>query len=492
MKLKIKLLTWSAGIPVAMLKEKTAEKLGVHAQDRVLIRVDGKNQFTTILDTVKSGLLKENEVAVSSEIQEILQLKKKQKVDIELSPTPKSLNFIKKKLNNNTLSQSEVNEIIKDIVNNSLSEAEIALFISAMYKYGMNFKETVYLIKAILKSGAKLNLKNRFLADKHCIGGIAGNRTTPLVVSICAAGGLVIPKSSSRAITSAAGTADVIETIAKVDFSMKELKKIIKKTKGCMIWGGSLEVVTADSKIIHIEKMLKIDPESQLLASIMSKKLAMGSKYILIDIPYGDSAKVSKKKALHLKKRFEALGKYFKKKIKVVLTDGSQPIGNGIGPILELIDVIKVLNPSQQGPKDLTDKAVFLSGELFELAGKAKKGKGTALAREILSNGKAFEKFKQIIEAQKGKIKKIGPGKYSKNMLASKSGKIKSINNKKISSLARAAGCPADKASGLYLHFHKGDKVKKRQPLLTIYAESKSRLREAVRHYNQIKPMTIN
>ncbi len=490
MRLKVRFLKWKAGIPVAMIREETAVKIGVRANDRISIRTDGK-KFTTILDTIGGNFIKKDEVAISLEISHILNLKKGQKVEIGIAPRAASLDFIKKKLNNHPLSKKEIFEIIKDVVNNSLSDPEIALFISGMYKHGMTMKETIYLIEGIMKSGNTLNLKNKFIVDKHSIGGIAGNRTTPLVVSICSAAGLTCPKTSSRAITSAAGTADVIETIAKVDFSINELKKIIHKTNACMIWGGSLEIVPADAKIIHIEKILKIDPESQLLASIMSKKLAVGSNYILIDIPYGKSAKVSKKKALDLKKEFEYLGKYFKKHLRCVLTDGSQPIGNGIGPALELIDVINILNPDKKGPFDLQKKAIFLSGQILELCKKAKKGKGEEMAREILFSGKAFEKFKQIIAAQGGAIKELVPGKFNQTIVADKKGKIMEIDNKKINSLARTAGCPGDKFSGIYLHVHKNYKVKKGNKLLTIYAESKSRLKEAVKFYNQIKPISI-
>jgi AMP phosphorylase len=322
MELKIKLLKWSAGIPVAMLNKKTAKKIGVHIKDKISLRTLSTHpkEISTIIDTVKS-LVKEDEIAVSSELKNRLSLRIGQKVDVNLAIMPKSLFFIKKKLNKKSLSKKEIDEIIKDIVNNSLSEVEIALFISGMYEQGMNLKETIYLIKAILKSGNKFVSKSKFVVDKHSIGGIPGNRTTPIVVAICASAGLTMPKSSSRAITSAAGTADVIETIASVEFPMKRLKKIVKKTNACLIWGGGLDIVPADSKIIKVEKMLKIDPEAQLLASIMSKKLAMGAKYIIIDIPYGKTAKVNKSKALKLKRKFEHLGKYFNRKLKCVLTD---------------------------------------------------------------------------------------------------------------------------------------------------------------------------
>jgi putative thymidine phosphorylase len=494
MELKVKFSKWSAGLPVVMLNKKTALKLGVHTQGRISIKTLSKypKEISSIIDTIEGNSVKENEILVSSEVRKRLGLRVKQKVDINLSPEPKSLNFIKKKLNNKRLTEKEITQIIQDIVNNSLSEPEVALFVAAMYKHGMTTKETVYLIKAILKFGNTLKINKEFVVDKHSIGGISGNRTTPIVVAICAAAGLTFPKTSSRAITSEAGTVDVIETIANVSFPMKELKKILKKTNAFIVWGGSLGMVPADSKIIKIEKILKIDPKSQLIASIMSKKFAVGSKYILIDIPYGKNAKVNKEKAEELKKKFIEIGNHFKKKVEVVLTDGSQPIGNGIGPALELIDVIKILDPEKQGPKDLEKKSVFLAGEIFEMTGKAKKGKGIKLAEEILSSGKAFEKFKQIIKIQGGSLKKIKEAKFKKDIFAKKSGKIKGINNKKIISLARILGCPVDKSSGIYLYFHNGENVKKSQKILTFYSETKTRLTEAVRFYNEKNPIKIN
>ena len=491
MKLKVKLLNWNAGVPVAMLHHELAGALGVHIRDRISIKTSSKEIYT-VVDTIGT-LIRKNEIAVSSELKERLNLKKGQNVDVNIAEATKSLTFIKKKLNNQTLSEEEIQEIIKDVINNAISESEIAMFVSAMYKYGMNFKETIYLIKAILETGNKLNLKNKLIADKHSIGGIAGNRTTPIIVSICAAAGLIMPKTSSRAITSAAGTADVIEKIASVDFSISDVKKIVKKTGACMVWCGGFGMVPADSKIIKVEKLLKIEPKAQLLASIISKKLAVGSNYILIDIPYGKSAKFGKKKSLELKRDFEKLGKYFKRKLKVVLTDGSQPIGNGIGPALELIDVLNILNPKKQGPKDLESKSIFLSGELLELTGKAKKGQGERMALEILASGKAFEKFKEIIKAQGGdtNFEKLQPAKFKKNIHAKKSGKIKEIDNKKINALARVAGCPVDKSSGLYLYYHVGKKVKKGEVILTVYSETRSRLNQAVAFYWKEKPIKI-
>ncbi len=489
MELKVKFLNWIAGLPVAMLNEETALELGVGPKDRILIKTTRSDErsFTTIIDTVKK-FVKKKEILVSTEIKDVLGLKSNQIVDVSIAEIPKSLDYIKNKLLSKRFSREEIFTIIKDVMSNSLSESEIALFVSAMYQKGMNFKETVYLIEAILNSGESLKLNSEIVVDKHCVGGLPGNRTTPLVVSICAAEGLTFPKNSSRAITSAAGTADVIETIAKVDFKMQEIKKIVEKTNACMVWGGSLEIVPADAKIIQIEKSLKIDPKAQLLASIMSKKLAVGSTHILIDLPYGKTAKLAnKQKALDLKKDFEKLGRHFNKKLKCVLTDGCQPIGNGIGPVLEMMDVIKILNPKERGPRDLEEKSIFLSGEIFELTGKAKKGEGDNLAREILYSGKAFEKFKEIIKAQGGKVNGLSFAKYSKDFFANKKVKIKEINNHLISSLARTAGAPGYKSAGVYLHAHVGNEIKKGERIITIYAESKERLDKAIKFYNDEK-----
>ncbi len=492
MKLKTKFLRWSAGVPTAMLNKKTAEKIGIHSRDRISIRTYSRYpKETSVLVDIVEGIVRPGDIALSSEIRKSMKLRKNQPVDVNLSTIPQSTFYIKDKLDGKKLTPEQIKEIIKDIVNNSLSQAELSLFVSSMYIRGMDFKETISLIEAILASGNLLKLKKKLIVDKHSVGGVPGNRTTPIIVSICAAAGLTIPKTSSRSITSAAGTADVIETIAKVEFSIEELKKIIKKTNACMVWGGALGMVPADSKILDTEKILKIDPEAQLLASIISKKLAVGSDYILIDIPYGKRAKVSKKKALNLKKKFVKLGTYFKKEIRVVLTKGNQPIGNGIGPALELMDILKILNPESEGPKDLEEKSLFLAGELLEMTEKAKKGKGIEMAKKIIQSGDALKKFGQIIKAQEGDFKNIKFAKFKKDMLAHKSGKVTDIHNKKINATARFAGCPVDKSAGLYLYHHIGDKIKKGEKLITVYAESKSRLNSAVNFFYKSKPIRI-
>lgn len=483
MELKVKFSKWDAGIPVSILNKETATTLGINIEETIVISTisNHSKKVSSAVHIVDGNLVKKNEIFVSSEVRKKINLKKGQKVNVTITPESKSLEYIKKKLNKKTLSLEEIDQIVKDIVNNAISEPEIALFVAGASLNGMNMKEVIYLTSSILKHGNKLNLKSDLVVDKHSIGGIPGNRTTPIIVSICAAAGLIFPKTSSRAITSEAGTSDVVETIAEVEFNLDELKKIIKKTGAFMVWGGSFGIAPADAEIIKVEKSLKIDPKSQLLASIMAKKLAVGSNHILIDIPYGKGAKVSREKAESLKKDFMEIGKYFHKNVSVALTDGSQPIGNGIGPALELIDIIKILNPQEKGPEDLEKKSVFLAGKILEMTKKAKEGQGTKMAEEILNSGMAFAKFKEIIKAQNGNLNRIKPAKLKKEIHSKTSGKVKSIDNKKIISLARILGCPGDKSSGIYLHAHVGEKVSKGNPILTLFSESKNSLNAGIK-----------
>ncbi len=486
MKLRVKILKFLAGKPVCMVHEETAEDMSLHMDNRVSIKKN-KKRIISIVDFSKA--LNKNEIAVSDEIVKNLRVKTGDIVDVEVTERPHSIDLINKKLKGHELAKEEIKKIIKDIAENELTEAEIAFFISAVYEKDMNLRETKDLISAMIESGSKLRLRGK-VADKHSIGGVAGNRTTPIVVSICTTTGLVMPKTSSRAITSAAGTADTIETLAKVDFSVQEIKEILKKTNACFVWGGTLGLAPADDKIIKVGRIMKIDPTAQLLASILSKKISVDSKYVLIDIPFGKSAKVSKRQAEKLKLKFLYLGKKFGLKLEVVLTDGSHPIGRGVGPVLEMRDVIKVLRRDKDAPKDLEEKSIMLSGRILEMTEKARPGKGHNLARQILDSGKAWIKFQEIIRAQQGKIKKLIPGKYKYIIRAHNSGKIEHINNNLINSLARAAGCPEDKAAGVYF-YKKLEELKKGENIFSIYATSEEKLEHAKKFYQKNKKEMI-
>lgn len=489
MKLKIRKFMVDAGRPIVFMHENTAKNLDVHVGDRVEIQKNSK-KIIAVVDLVLDFLHK-NEIALSRDILSFETLKSGDLVNVRPIISSRSSLFITKKMLGEKLNKKEIYLIIEDIVNNVLTEPEIAYFVSSVFEKGLDLEETIFLTEAIYKTGNILSWNSKKIADKHSIGGIPGNRTSPIVVSICAAAGLTLPKTSSRAITSAAGTADVMEVITKVDFKASDLQKIVKKTGACLAWGGSLGLAPADDKLIRVERILNVDPESQLIASIIAKKLAVGSKYVLIDIPYGEGAKVSKSEAERLKNKFLMIAKYFDINIKVVLTLGNQPIGNGIGPVLEIIDVLKVLKRSPNGPRDLERKSIFLAGQLLEMTGEAKKGGGEKVAQEILESGKALEKFNEIVRAQGRKNIKLTPGKFKKTIISLKKGKLEKIDNKIINILGRKLGCPIDKRAGIYIHKHLGERVGKRDEVITFYAESIVKLKDALSFYKTARPIKI-
>lgn len=493
MKLKTKNFNWLAGRPVVILNNKTAKKLNVTVDERVSIKFS-KKRIYAIVD-IFPKLVEDNQIGISNEIQSALKLKNNSIVEIGASELSESSKLIKKKLLGEVLSKKELSLLISEIVHNNITEAEIAYFVAAEKVNGMTMNEIISLTESMIENGKRIKFsKDKKIIDKHCVGGIAGNRTTPIVVAICASAGFIFPKTSSRAITSASGTADTIEAISNVEFTTKEIKKIAIKAGGCFAWGGSLGLAPSDDKIIEVEKILKLDVEPQLLASIMSKKVSVGAKYLLIDIPYGKNAKIkSRKNAKSLGKKFRELSKHFKIKIKIAYTDGSLPIGNGVGPTLEIRDIVAVLQNNPRAPQDLKEKSLYLSAMLFQLLGvkNAKKK-----AKEILESGKAYEKFKEIINMQNKKedfekrIKEMEYAKFLKIIRAKKTSRIREINNFKINSLGRILGSPETKTAGLFIHKKKG-KIKKGEPIVTIYSESKSKLADGITFIKKFNPIIL-
>lgn len=481
MKLKVKDMDIATGgIKVIIVNQNDAAKLDLHHGDRVLIR-KGRRETTVVVDIGESSrAAPPGSVGVFEEVLDHLHAVHNDEVELYITKKPESVHLIRKKLDGGKLTEKEINEIVQDIVDDKLIDIELTYFVAACYSAGMSMQETKYLTMAMVNTGDILKLRTKKIFDKHCIGGVAGNRTTMLAVPICAAAGLVMPKTSSRSITSPAGTADTMEFLANVCLSMKDMKKVVEKTKACIVWGGALNLAPADDKIIHVENPLSVDAEGQLLASIMAKKKSVSSTHVLIDIPVGRGAKVHKRKeALKLKRDFEKLGKALGMKIKVVITDGSQPIGNGIGPSLEARDVLLVLKNDPHAPGDLREKSLKMAGMLIEMSGKAGKGKGYRVAKEMLESGKAYRKMVDIIKAQGGKepdIRKIKKAKFRAQVRSKKAGRIAYIDNKTISKVARIAGAPIDKYAGIYLYKHVGEKVKKKEKLLTIHAESRQKL----------------
>ena len=472
----------TGGTLVAILNRKDAMMLDVHTGDRLRI-TRGNHSTVAVLDIAESKkVVKRGHIGLMEEVLKKLHAKQGSNVSISLEEKPRSIALIKRKLDGKKLTYEEIYTIVDDIVHNRLTSVEITYFVSAGYVQGIDMEETVALTKAMINTGDVLKIDCYPIVDKHCIGGVAGNRTTMVVVPILVAAGYCMPKTSSRAITSPAGTADTMEVLCDVNFNINQIKSIVKKAGGCIVWGGAVNLAPADDKIITVEHPLRIDAEGQLLASILAKKGSVSATHVLIDIPIGKGAKVTRiDKAKRLKKLFLKIGRRLGMNVKVIMTDGSEPIGNGIGPALEARDVLWVLTNHENAPRDLKQKSLLMASKImrdYPLSGWKRK-QCYRHAKYLLESGKAWDVMQRIIKAQGPKVtdwKKIKLGKHKFDHVAWKDGKVKHIDNVSISRIASVAGAPFDKGAGIYLYRHVGDKVKKGDVLFTVYAENKQKL----------------
>lgn len=497
MKFKVKDMDIETGGPlIVAINYKDAKLLDLHKGDRIQISTKLRKTIAIVDIAETSKSISQGEVGLFEEVIKKLKAKDKTKVYLSLVDKPDSIAYIKKKLDGDKLNYQEIREIIKDISEDRLSDIELSFFIAAAYTKIMDNEETVNLTKAMINTGDILKFDQSVIIDKHCIGGVAGNRTTMIAVPIVVAAGLTMPKTSSRSITSPAGTADTMEVLCPVTFIKSKIKKIVRKTGGCMVWGGAMNLAPADDKIIRVEHPLNIDAKSQLLASILAKKASVSSNHVLIDIPTGIGSKMPDlKKAKELKEDFEYIGKKLGMKIKVIMTDGTEPIGFGLGPVLEARDVLHVLRNDPEKPRDLMKKGVHVAGLLLEMGGKVRKGKGEQMALDLLLSGKAYDKFIEIIKAQGGK--EISPyelplSKYKEDIRAKKAGKVVRIDNKFMAKTAKIAGAPDDKGAGVFLHKKTGSIVKKGDILFTIYSENKFKLNFAKKIYKETKGIHIH
>jgi thymidine phosphorylase len=393
--------------------------------------------------------------------------------------------IVRSKIYGNQLSEEQLTQIIKDITLGRYSDIQISSFLTACAGGRMSEGEIIDLTKAMINAGDVLSWDSDIIVDKHCVGGLPGNRTTPIIVAIVAQFGLTMPKTSSRAITSPSGTADTMEVLAPVKLDIVSIKDVVGKENGCIVWGGSVALSPADDILIRVETALNLDSEGQLIASILSKKIAAGSTHVLIDIPIGPTAKVrSEEMANTLKSYLESVAVTFNIVVKVIFSDGAQPVGYGIGPTLEARDVVSVLKCNKDAPRDLRQRAITLAGNIIEFSPKVKEGEGCQIATDILDSGAAWEKFQAICNAQGG-MREIAKAKYTHSYRAKINGIVTQIDNRYIATIAKLAGAPNDKVAGVDLHVFVKDEVKQGDVLFTIHSDSEGELEYVLNYLNE-------
>ncbi len=465
---------------IVVLNAKDCEKHGIKCGDGLIMHLKG--QTIGVYVDVTEKLVDPGRVGIFEDLSERFEIESGEKIEFSLFGKPSSLEALQKKLSAKELEYKEIYAIVSDIVSRKLNDVAVAFFIASSFFEKISIKELSYLIKAMVETGEKIKLKG-IVVDKHSVGGLCGNETTPIIVAIIAGLGVNIPKTSSRAITSASGTIDTFETVAPVFFELKTLKEIINKHHGCIAWSAG-NIVPSDARIIEVGSQLLIESFPKMVSSIIAKKIALGVKYLVIDIPVYSSAKIkTKSQARELEKIFLKVSKNFKIKTKVSINLANGPIGKGIGPALQMKDCLEVLEQKENRPRDLEKRALELSGYILELAGKANPGEGKRVAYEFLKSGKALKKMKEIIVAQGGDAnvssEKISLGRIKYRLKSQKSGRIKSVDNRLVADICRALGTPLAKESGIYFEKKQGGIVKKRETLCVFYTNSLLRMKMA-------------
>lgn len=452
---------------------------GFVVQARVQVTLNDRVIIAT-LNTIDSDLLQPNEASLSQYAWEFLAAKEGDQISISHPKHLDSLSYIRAKIYGNKFKKSEIREIVNDVVAGQLSDIHITMFLTAIAGNHLSKREVIDLTHSMVATGKQLKWPSPLVVDKHCVGGVPGNRTTLIVVPIVAAFGLMIPKTSSRAITSPAGTADTMEVFAPVNLDIKKMQKIIEQENGFVAWGGYVSLSPADDLLIRVERSMDLDSEGQLVASILSKKIAVGSTHILIDIPIGETVKVrSLLYAEKIKNYLEVVARKLAIEVQVLFTDGSQPVGRGIGPALEAKDVLAVLTGDQNAPQDLRERALTLAGHILEYSPKVVKGEGKKIATEILDSKQALKKFEAICKAQGGMFD-IPTAPYTRTICSKKKGRISRIDNRALAQFAKLAGAPQSKSAGIELFTPLNSLVEIGQPLFTVHAETQGELRYAL------------
>jgi thymidine phosphorylase len=450
-----------------------SEGLGVRA--RVMVSLAGKSIVAT-LNVIDGGLLSNEEASLSKAAWERLGASEGDTIAVSHAPPLASDSFLRKKVYGGELAKQELMAIVAEIAGGGYDDIRLAAFITSCAGDRLSLQETVDLTSAMIAAGEKLSWGAPKVADKHCVGGLPGNRTSMIIVPIVAAAGIVIPKTSSRAITSPAGTADVMETVSNVDLDIARMRRVVEREGGCIAWGGSARLSPADDILIGVERPLDFDSDGQLVASVLSKKIAAGSTHVVLDLPVGATAKLrSAEAAAALAARLVHVANAFGLKTAIAQTDGTQPVGRGIGPALEAHDVLAVLQGNAGAPLDLKARAVTLAARLLELVEAVPAGSGTSAAEQLLASGAAWRKFQNICEAQGG-MRIPGAAGYRLDVKSPRTGKVDAIHNRKLAKVAKLAGAPGAPLAGVVFHAPLGSLVERDQPLFTIHAETEGEL----------------
>lgn len=438
----------------------------------------GNKIYASLQMVDDSFILQEDEIGLNTEAFEALACGEGEDVEINLSPPPKSLEYIKRKISGDILSSKEYSEIMKDIMDGRYSKMDIAVFLVSCLSYSSS-NELVSLIQSMV-SNNKLNWDEySIVVDSHTFGEVMGNSVDLIILAIISAYGLPIAKTCIGSTLSASSVADTIGVMTNIYQDDDKFQGYVRKNRGAIAYYDTLSISYINGYLRDVAEQLQIDKNEFIIISMLSMIYSTGLSHALIDIPVGKYTRVKDiSEAIRIKKQIEYICKELGIFIEVVITDGSEPIGSGIGSVLEMRDVVRVLRNSKAAPQDLRDKSLFLAGRILEFDPNVSGGQGYAVAKELLEKGRAWLSFQKIILSQ-GRKKNFVLGQHKFEVIASVSGIINEINGLIINKICMIAGSTQCVGAGVDLYKKIGDEVVKGDILYTIYSCNSSDLEQA-------------
>lgn len=402
--------------------------------------------------------------------------------------------IIKKKRDGQELSTEEIYYVVENYTKGNIPDYQMAALLMAIYFNKMNERETLDLTKAMIDSGEKVDISyiDGIKVDKHSTGGV-GDTITLILGPMIAATGVPFVKMSGRGLGHTGGTLDKLESIDnfKVNLSREEFIRIVNQTN-IVICSQTSNIAPADKKMYSLRDVTAtVDNISLIASSIMSKKLAIGSDAILLDVKVGKGAFMKDlDSAVELSNEMVRIGTNYGRETVAVLTNMDEPLGNAIGNSLEVKEAIDVVKGN--GPKDLYDLSIELGSILLLMAKKVKnRNEGKEVLEEVIRTNKAYEKLIQLVKYQGGNVEQIKnpdllpKAKYIIEVKSSKEGYIKSIDAEKIGLCALKLGAgretmdyKIDLSAGIVLNKKINDKINKDEILAYIHTNNLNKVTE--------------
>ena len=411
------------------------------------------------------------------------------------------IDIIRGKRDGAELTAAEIEYLISSYTRDECPDYQVAAWLMAVLLRGMSREELAALTGAMLHSGQVLDLGSlgACKVDKHSTGGV-GDKTSLVIAPVVAAGGLAVPMVSGRGLGHTGGTLDKLESIPgfDVNLSVDEFRRVLAVC-GCSLIGQTREIAPADKKLYALRDVTgTVESPYLISASIMSKKLAEGIDALVLDVKTGSGAFMKREEdAVQLARLMVETGTLMGKRMTALITDMDQPLGLAVGNALEVAECVEVMRGG--GPADLRELSVELSAWMFLLGRRtASVDEGRELAARLIDNGAALEKFKQIVQLQKGDaraiddLSRLPQAAHRREILSKGAGWLTEVECEQvgIASLMLGGGREKkedsiDPAVGLVLHKKVGDAVALGEPLCTVHYNSATRLEEACRRLEQ-------